>query len=89
MNYLEQTKELIKYRQSYRRELDKTEAQLDKVLQEMWNEFGNVPIDDDDDTLCAFYDWEAGTDRMEIWHWFDDNHSTGVATLVGLPYGGS
>ncbi|MDR1459501.1 MAG: hypothetical protein LBI60_04740 [Bacteroidales bacterium] len=41
-------------------------------LKEMWMEFGDIPIDDDECIESDFYHWPVGTDRYEIWHWFDD-----------------
>lgn len=42
-------------------------------LQTLWQDFGNVPTDDD----LIIEDWEhfpAGTDRFEIWHWFEEQN---------------
>lgn len=36
----------------------------------MWEEFSDTPITDEDLIDEPFYDWEVGTDRFEIWHWF-------------------
>lgn len=30
-----------------------------------------------------FLHFPAGTNRMDIWHWFDEQHSIGVAYLTG------
>lgn len=41
--------------------------------------------------LCAteeldkpYYIWPKGTDKEDIWHWFDEHHSKGVAYLLGF-----
>lgn len=41
-------------------------------LREMWTEFGDIPINNDECIESGFYHWPAGTDRYEIWHWFDE-----------------
>ena len=39
---------------------------------ELWEKFRDVPIDNKDCIDCDFYIWKKGTDRFEIWHWFDE-----------------
>lgn len=41
-------------------------------LRKMWEEFGDIPIDNDECIESDFYHWPKGTDRYEIWHWFDE-----------------
>ncbi len=41
-------------------------------IREMWGEFEDVPIDKDECIEEDFYHWKAGTERFEIWHWFDE-----------------
>lgn len=57
----------------------------DKVLEFLWEELGDVLIDDDECILDGFIGFECGTHREEVWHWFDENYSGGV---VGLMFGG-
>lgn len=40
------------------------------------------PIDDEDAILEEFLGFSEGTDRIEIWHWFDENYPEGVTELV-------
>lgn len=51
-------------------------------LIQMWIMFGDIPIDDEDRILLPFIYWEAGTNRFEIWHWFDEKYSGGVHKLM-------
>lgn len=30
----------------------------------------------------SWFIFDAGTDREEIWHWFDEHHSKGVYSLM-------
>lgn len=55
----------------------------DSVLEDMWRRFADVPMNPE--TECIEEDWHifpAGTNRMEIWHWFDERHSGGVYYLL-------
>jgi hypothetical protein len=61
-----------------------TQYEKDMYLKKLWELFGNVPIDDDENIDIDFADWEKGTYRMDIWHWFDEEHSKGVAWLSGI-----
>jgi hypothetical protein len=54
----------------------------DEILEEIWDQFGDIPINDNDEIVLPFYIWPAGTDRFEIWKWFDQKHSKGVHYLV-------
>jgi hypothetical protein len=49
-----------------------------KRLRRMWEEFSEVPVDNDDRIEHSFYGFGKGTDRMEIWHWFDENSPHGL-----------
>ncbi|NHN35514.1 hypothetical protein [Paenibacillus agricola] len=64
-----------------------TESQLcelnDNQIDLLWQEFGDVPINDLDEIEGRFLNWVAGTNRFVIWKWFDQNHSKGVAYLTG------
>ena len=56
----------------------------DAGLKFLWNRLGDVPIDDNECIDSDFYIWCEGTPREEIWHWFDEHHSKGVAHLTGV-----
>lgn len=51
----------------------------DEELQALWNEFGDTPIKDNDEIDEAFYIWPKGTNRFDIWQWFNKYHSKGIA----------
>ena len=48
-------------------------------LKTMWEEFEDVPVDEDERIETKFYEWPVGTPKMEIWHWFDSMSPTGLA----------
>ena len=52
-------------------------------LETFWNELGDIPVDDDGIIQESFLWWPKGTDREDIWHWFDEKYPGGVVTLLG------
>ena len=53
-------------------------------LKEWWDEFSDVAVDNDDQIEKPFHIFEKGTDRMEIWKWFDEQCPHGlVKDLLG------
>ena len=51
-------------------------------LRELWRLFGDIPINDQDQTEEEFLGFEAGNDRFNIWHWFDERYEGGVIRLI-------
>ena len=60
----------------------------DLKIEELWDELGDIPFDDDpeDEMVLAddFHIFTKRTPRYNIWHWFDEKHSNGVAYLLGV-----
>lgn len=55
----------------------------DAALEEAWAKFSDVPMDPETEKMEeGFMGWPAGTDREDIWRWFDQRHSKGVAYLL-------
>ena len=58
----------------------------DKELESKWLELTDIPFcENDKKELILDVDWwlfSKGTDRDEIWHFFDKNYSAGVAYLI-------
>lgn len=53
-------------------------------LKKWWDEFSEMPVDNDDRIERAFHIFEKGTDRMEIWKWFDEQCPNGLVNdLLG------
>ena len=44
--------------------------------------FGEIPIDDEDAILEEFLGFSEGTDRIEIWHWFEETFQISVAEAL-------
>ena len=67
-------------------EINTIEAQ-DKALEALWAEFSDVPMNPETECIEEqFLDFSAGTPREDIWHWFDERYSKGIACLL---YGGA
>ena len=58
----------------------------DETIEELWKELGYIPFDENvNGELVLNEDWfifDKGTEREEIWHWFDEYHSKGVGWLM-------
>lgn len=54
----------------------------DRILECLWERFGDVLIDDNECILDDFLGFPCGTHREEVWHWFDRKYSKGVAALM-------
>lgn len=58
------------------------QKERDMFIKNLWEEFSNIALDEEENIDEDFYIWKKGTDRDTIWHWFDDNYSSGLA--IGL-----
>ena len=59
----------------------------DEELEKLWAEFGDVPMNPETECIEApFMGWGVGIHREEIWSWFDQRYSKGIAYLL---YGGA
>jgi hypothetical protein len=55
----------------------------DSELEELWNQFEDVPVNPETECIEEpFLGWGEGISREEIWHWFDQRYSKGVAALL-------
>lgn len=60
-----------------------TLQERDAELERLWDGFADVPMNPETEKMEEpFLHFPAGTDREEIWHWFDDRHSKGVMYLL-------
>ena len=60
-----------------------TLRERDRILEHFWAELEDVPMDPDTEGLEApFLHFPVGTQREDIWHWFDQRHSKGVVYLL-------
>lgn len=58
----------------------------DKEIEKIWYSLTDVPFDEDENgELVLSMRWQnfsKGTAREELWHWFDEHHSKGIAYLL-------
>lgn len=47
-------------------------------LKKLWDELGDIPINETDGIDEHFHLWAKGTDKEEIWIWFDDMCPNGI-----------
>lgn len=45
----------------------------------LWEELGNIPINENEEIEERFLFFDIGTPREEIWHWFEDEFNLSVA----------
>ena len=55
----------------------------DEILEGWWRDLEDVPMDPEAEYIEEqFLCFAPGTKREDIWHWFDERHSKGVAFLL-------
>ena len=55
----------------------------DRVIEGIWEQFEDIPMNPVTECMDApFFEFPAGSQREEIWHWFDEQYSKGVAYLL-------
>lgn len=62
------------------------QAEKDRELERLWEELSDIPFDENESgeliLAAPWHGFPAHTEREEIWHWFDEGHSKGVAYLL-------
>ena len=51
-------------------------------VKKLWEMFADVPVNDVAQIEEPFIGFPAGTDRLEIFHWFDEHYPGGVIELM-------
>ena len=54
----------------------------EEELENLWQQLGDIPISDTECIDEEFHIWKRGTDRIEIWYWFDEMYKEGVYKLM-------
>lgn len=54
-------------------------------LKELWVQFGNIPINENEEIDEDFHVWKKGTDKFYIWDWFDEALPNGLVIDVINP----
>jgi len=54
-------------------------ANLDFYDEELfWQELGDVPINEDDELDDDFLIFDSGTDKVDVWNWFEETFDTQI-----------
>lgn len=54
------------------------------TIQELWDKFSDIPINNNDKIEKDFLCFKAGDYRFDVWHWFDERCPNGIAVdLLG------
>lgn len=65
-----------------------TLSERDSEIEELWEALEDIAFDEDEDgrllSISPYIGFPAGTEREDIWKWFDERHSKGVAYLLGF-----
>lgn len=48
-------------------------------LIELWDRLSAIEVNEDDELEEDFLSFPAGTDKMDVWHWFDERCPNGLA----------
>lgn len=60
-----------------------SECELDdKELTKLWQMFGDVSVNNMDQIEEEFLGFPEGTEKEEVWQWFDERYSGGVVKLM-------
>lgn len=54
----------------------------DTEIEKLWEELEDILTDENDCLAVDWQGWNKGTDKNDIWHWFDEHHSKGVGWLI-------
>jgi hypothetical protein len=49
-----------------------------KECDELWENLGDVPVNESEEIEEDFLHFEKGTDVYEIWHWFEETYNISV-----------
>lgn len=44
-------------------------------FEQAWSELGDIPVDEEDRIEEDFMHFPAGTDKLDIWHWFEETYN--------------
>lgn len=45
-----------------------------KELSDLWVQLGDIPVNENDELDEPFLHFPKGTDKMEVWHWFESQN---------------
>lgn len=57
----------------------KNDAETIYRIKELWVSLGDIPVNSDDEIEENWHIFNKGTDRLEIWSWFEDAYHVSAA----------
>ena len=55
---------------------------IDKNVEALWIEFQSVPVDRNGNLMTAWKAYPKGTNKNEVYEWFNRHHSKGLSYLM-------
>ena len=55
-----------------------TEEDYQSTIDDLWEDFGYIDIDENENILEDWKVFKKGTFREDIWHWFDERTINGI-----------
>ena len=55
---------------------------IDKNVEASWKEFQTVPVDRNGNLKAAWYAFSKGTNKNDVYDWFNHHHSMGLVYLM-------
>lgn len=55
---------------------------IDKNIEALWKEFQSVPVDCNGNLKAAWYAFPKGTNKNDVYDWFNRHHSKGLTYLM-------
>lgn len=55
-----------------------TEEDYQATIDDLWEDFGYIDIDEKENILEDWKAFKKGTFREDIWHWFDERTISGI-----------
>ena len=55
---------------------------IDKNVEALWIEFQSVPVDRNGNLKTAWYAFAKGTNKNDVYEWFNRHHSKGLSYLM-------
>ena len=68
--------------ESVTEEKDRTEPYTPEELEDLWRQFGDVAVSEEETIESDFLHYPAGTSKYEVWGWFDRFYPNGVHALM-------
>ena len=62
--------------------VDKIKEMSSEDIELLWEQLGDIPIDENECIETDFHLWKKGTHREDIWKWFDKQYPDGVVSLM-------